>query len=71
MFVKNVVIDLQAIDEQIGAAVWVGIEAKPILVWMLDEMGIGDGEVQSGWCLIRAERVLSLLMNAAVVEYRE
>ena len=70
MPVQEVVIDVQAVDEEVGFASLVGVDAQPVLVRALDDVVVDHREVEAGRGILH--RFLgSLLMHAAAVEYRE
>ncbi len=68
--VQVVVIDVKAVDEDIGFATLVSIDAQPILVRALDHMVVNHREVEAGWGILHSY-LGSLLMHPAAVEYRE
>lgn len=70
MPIQEVVIDVQAVDEEIGFTALVGVDAQSILVRALDDVIVDHREVEAGRGVLH--RLLGrLLMHAAAIEYRK
>ena len=67
---QEILIDVKAVDEQVGAVVRC-IETQPVLVRMLDQLGVDDGEVKAGRRLVGTESALDLLVDTAAIEHRQ
>lgn len=69
VFMQEILIDVKAVDEQVGAVVRC-IETQPVLVRVLNQLGVDDGEVKTGRCLVGTESALDLLMDTAAIEHQ-